>query len=422
MAQHTLQKPRTTGTQRFDELEAYRGLAALCIIVFHTYQYSRQGQNLSTYVYEGTAFHSLFSGLHMSGVFFTLSGFLLFLPFVRAALSQEGQRSVRSFLIRRFVRILPLYYLALFTVWSWRFVDYPGQVTDLLLHMTFTHPFHPTYVFWTIGPTWSLAVEVHFYLFLAGFGPLLYWLCSKVARPQQRQMIILTFLGLFFVGSIAFKWWVLQNPQIATINYLYSLPAKFDVFALGMFLAFIVSLRGEQPLFGKNIARCLQLGGLTLLLVTISTSSLHPVAHLFHATAIGLGTILLMSSTTLGPRGSRLERALQLPALSFIGTISYGIFMLHEPLMIELGRHSLLISSMPEAFPTNALTLICISLLAATLSYYLIEQPFNELRHLFDRHGRFIERYRTSTIPSPTQPLPQPQRPPVQVKPATAQD
>ena len=40
--------------RRFGDLEAYRGIAALLIVVFHTYQHSREGTHLPTYLYEGT--------------------------------------------------------------------------------------------------------------------------------------------------------------------------------------------------------------------------------------------------------------------------------------------------------------------------------------------------------------------------------
>src|SRR5689334_10929580 len=45
---------------RYDELEAFRGFAALGIVIFHAYQHSRVGQ---TYVFENTPLHIFFRHL-----------------------------------------------------------------------------------------------------------------------------------------------------------------------------------------------------------------------------------------------------------------------------------------------------------------------------------------------------------------------
>ncbi len=133
-------KPRNA--QHFEELEAYRGVAALMIVVFHAYQYSRQATHQPKYVYEGTSLHHLIANLE-AGVawFFALSGFLLFLPIARYCIRQTPRPSTRSFLVRRAIRILPLYYFAILVVWCWRFTGGPGQWRDLFNHLTFTHIF-----------------------------------------------------------------------------------------------------------------------------------------------------------------------------------------------------------------------------------------------------------------------------------------
>src|SRR5439155_24073279 len=88
-------------------LEAYRGIAALLIVVYHAYQHSRLA---SAYVYDGTPLHVLLRNLE-AGVawFFVLSGFLIVLPFARAAANRQSAVSVRGFLVRRAIRIVPLY-------------------------------------------------------------------------------------------------------------------------------------------------------------------------------------------------------------------------------------------------------------------------------------------------------------------------
>ncbi|MBA2264134.1 MAG: acyltransferase, partial [Chloroflexi bacterium] len=160
-------------------------MAALLVVVFHAYQYSREGTGTSREVYTGTLLHLLFHNLEAPVAwFFVLSGFLLFLPFSRAAIEQRGLPSSRGFLLRRAIRLLPPYYLAIVTVWVWRFSGGEEQVRDLIAHLTFTQVFDRVHIFWTIGPAWSLAVEAQFYLLLAALGPVAYAACARLATRR----------------------------------------------------------------------------------------------------------------------------------------------------------------------------------------------------------------------------------------------
>jgi peptidoglycan/LPS O-acetylase OafA/YrhL len=53
------------------------------------------------------------------GVFFALSGFLLYRPYLAARLAGRPQPSTRSFLRRRWLRILPAYWVALTVLAIW---------------------------------------------------------------------------------------------------------------------------------------------------------------------------------------------------------------------------------------------------------------------------------------------------------------
>lgn len=108
---------QSTGSERvrFAELDAYRGVAALLIVIHHLYLQTRDGHD--RYLYEGALPHLLFVNLDAAVTgFFVLSGFLVFLPFARAAAAQRGPVSPRVFLVRRALRILPVYYVAILLV------------------------------------------------------------------------------------------------------------------------------------------------------------------------------------------------------------------------------------------------------------------------------------------------------------------
>ena len=76
---------------RFPELQGQRGLAALCIVVFHVYQYDRSGPD-SRSPLEGTWAHPLVFGLDgMVDWFFVLSGSVLLTLGDREIIVNEGE-------------------------------------------------------------------------------------------------------------------------------------------------------------------------------------------------------------------------------------------------------------------------------------------------------------------------------------------
>ncbi|MCB1032091.1 MAG: acyltransferase, partial [Acidimicrobiales bacterium] len=100
-----------TPNQRFAALEGIRALCALAIVVFHARTFT--GPPWGTGGGEGDAGPWL---AHLNvgvSVFFVLSGFLLFRPFVQAHLTDEGPPVLRGYLARRMIRIYPAYWLAL---------------------------------------------------------------------------------------------------------------------------------------------------------------------------------------------------------------------------------------------------------------------------------------------------------------------
>lgn len=374
--------------ERFVELEAYRGIAALLVVVFHAYQYSREGMHLQEYVYEGTLLHIVFSNLEAAVAwFFVLSGFLIFLPFARAAADQNRPRSARDFLIRRVIRIVPLYYAAILIVWLLHYTGEMGQWIALLEHLTFTQVFDREHIFWIIGPAWSLAVEVIFYLFVAGFGPLAYFACKYVSTPLARVSLLAGAALLLVIFSVVYKWWAFYMAQIPSENSpVYFGPlAKLDTFAMGMLLAVaVVAVKGRPQLTG-GVPALLRVLGVAVLAGGFALRANSTPVGLYIHTLAGLAFVLILASTAMGPRKSLWERMLARPALLFLGLISYSVYMWHEPLMIGLGEYSVLISKAPSAFPSNALLLMAVSIVAATLSYWLVERPTLRLRHLFRR-------------------------------------
>jgi peptidoglycan/LPS O-acetylase OafA/YrhL len=379
--------------ERFDGLEAYRGLAALLIVIFHAYQHSRVGQ---TYVYEGTPLHVILRNLDSSvAVFLALSGFLIFLPFAQSFLGQNPSPSARGFLIRRAIRILPLYYVAIVVVWTLRYTGGAEQWLDLLEHLTFTQIFDTQHIFWTIGPAWSLAVEVFFYLLVALTAPLLQRFCNRLQTRRRRIIFLTGLVSALITASLVYKGWAFYMARLPEENYAvyYNFLAKADLFAFGMLLALgVAAVRGGWRM-SQWQALLLRLGGLVLFGAAFLLREPSAFVSLYFHTLCGLAFTLWLAATVLEERGSVWERALSRPVFNFLGLISYSVYLWHEPILIELSQPNRLTFETSTAFLVSTLILLVVVMVAGALSYYAIEYPTQYLRHLFTRSGHLVERY-----------------------------
>lgn len=376
---------------RFDELEVYRGIAALSVVVFHAYQYSREGLQLDRFVYEGTPWHALFHNLDVAvSWFFVLSGFLIFLPFSRVAVNQGSPRSAKSFLIRRALRILPLYYVAILVVWGLRYTGSREEWVSLLQHLTFTHVFSQENLFRIIGPAWSLADEVIFYLMVAGLGPLAYLACGRLNTRGKRAALICASVAALALLSVGYKWWAYYVARIPEENYpVYFGPlAHLDSFALGMLLAIVLSAGWLR--LGKPVSVLLFLGGAAFLALSFTLRDAYTAVDLYFYTLSAVAFAMVLATTVVplaeeGGRGALLSWLLGSSVIGYVGLISYSVYMWHEPILLELGSRGFLLDEDPQFFPWNALVLAAASIAVATVSYGAIERPAMRLYHLLDR-------------------------------------
>jgi len=97
--------------RRLAEIDGLRGLAALSVLLYHAWLYTQPkviGARADGFWEH--AVHEFRLGLVL---FFVLSGFLLYGPWVGAALAGERRPPLGSYLRHRAARILPAYYVAL---------------------------------------------------------------------------------------------------------------------------------------------------------------------------------------------------------------------------------------------------------------------------------------------------------------------
>jgi acetyltransferase len=378
--------------RRSASLDGLRGLAALSIFVFHGWLYTMPAPDATDRSSVGDyAAHELRLGLV---AFFVLSGFLLFRPWFAAALEARRPPNVRRYVRARAARILPAYYAALAgsVVLLWGLRGTPGlrlpPSGDLPLFVVFGQNFSPETVMKLNPPMWSLAVEVMFYALL----PLIGWLAVRL--PPTRRMQALAPLALLALGLV-YNWSIAGHGLGMTFSK--TLAAMLPYFALGMLAALV--------LHGRTIAmptkRGLIAAGVALIAADAVAKATAPAigADLGEVFAVirdlpsAAGFSLIVAALAAAPR----SRIIGGRVLAGLGTISYGFYLWHVPVLMVLRGYGLL----PLDPVVGTLVALAPALAVSTLSWFALERPIlrwtarrnsreraAELRRGADRRGR----------------------------------
>jgi peptidoglycan/LPS O-acetylase OafA/YrhL len=369
----------------YPSLDGLRGIAVMCVVFTHLGFQS----GISVKGTTGALLDRLDFGVTL---FFLLSGFLLYGPFVRAHLRGLPLPSIRTYLRNRGLRVLPGYWVALaviLPVSAMSFTNPREIATQVLLLQVYT----PRHLLPGLTQMWSLSVEVSFYLLL----PLL---ALAVRRGSDRlraqawlcgSLVATSVLWFFFSGGFGIGHTGVRNLW---------LPSFLDWFALGMGLAV---LRAWHDLTGRG--RVLdQLGdaGLTcwavgaLLFWTAATPLAGPrgLAHPTLGEAVvrhwlyGSAALFLMLPAVFGTdQRAPLRRFLESRPMRWLGKVSYGVFLWHL-LVLDLTFRVLDLEVFTGHFWALTACAVPGSLLAAALSLRLVEQPALNLKRRWATAGR----------------------------------
>jgi len=201
----------------FPAVEGMRGVAVMLVFAGHVLIISHP---------QGGSAENLGHWLGATGliVFFVISGFLLYRPFVDAHLDGTPRPQLRRYLRHRALRIYPAYWAAL--IGALLIVRQPHSVRDLFSWFTLIHLYWPGNLPAGLQQSWSLAVEVSFYALL----PLWAWLLRRrpAATVEQRVRRELAGLGGFVIVSWVWRLVFLAIHDDRTFGPLAFLPAFLD--------------------------------------------------------------------------------------------------------------------------------------------------------------------------------------------------
>jgi peptidoglycan/LPS O-acetylase OafA/YrhL len=358
-------------------LDGVRGVAILLVICYHSLQ-PRAGAH-------GVSPERLYTALASYGwcgvdLFFVLSGFLI----TRILLdSKDEPHYFRNFYARRTLRIFPLYYGALFLLFILarpmleRADSYQVALQHQAWYWTYSNNIWMSLTGASAGAFdhfWSLAVEEQFYV----FWPLI--VRYGTGRAILRWCI-------FFIGF---------PPLVRILCVLFPLPVqthllticRMDALAMGALAAVLARNRPELwRLAGYTGPLAIgAIGGLAAMAIinrplVVSDPSMQTLGLTLFAVLFGALLVFVLSL----PARHLLIRWLEWGPLRFVGKVSYGIYVFHWFVVVELTSRWTAFGFPPGlgnqlAFLTAVLT---ISLLLATLSWYAYERRFLALKEYF---------------------------------------
>jgi peptidoglycan/LPS O-acetylase OafA/YrhL len=348
-----------TNEERHSALDGLRGIAALSVLLFHLWLYARvnppgPGGALSA---ADWAWSSARLGLVL---FFVVSGFLLYRPWLEATLNGGGPPRLWRYLRSRAARILPAYYAALAgsMLLLLGLSSTPGvrlpSAGSLPLFFVFAQNLNPASLLTLDPPMWTLGVEVSFYLAL----PLIGIAAIRLGGGRRMQAALpLALLG----GGVLWNLTIGAQPGGPVTKVL---PALLPFFAIGMLAALY---RFDREI-GRSEGRLLLLAGAAGIAGEVATQiALPQITSVTHGllAACGFAALAILAGSKRAPR------VLSRPAVAGLGTISYGIYLWNVPLLWWLRGHDLL-----PLHPVLALPVVLgLTLPMAAASWFLIERP-----------------------------------------------
>ena len=368
---------------RYEYLDALRGLAILGVVTVHSA------------VAVGKPFAHLdlaLAGRYGVQLFFMVSAFTIFLTLDRA--KESGRQSWPDFFIRRFFRVLPMFWvgLALYAFVPGRAPDYQTMSftpQDYALSALLQHGWNPVLIDALVPGGWSIAVEGTFYL----LTPLFYrgiknWRTALLLVPGS---VIASQAAYLTVAASYHEHYLFAGvPRHLMRVFVYGwFPAQLPVFACGILVYQLVRLLKKHPLSRPAGALLIILSVVWLLEIVDIDKHFWITEHVFFA----LGFVPLILGLETYPAGLLVNRATR-----FLGRVSYSTYLLHfavmRQVMVILARLPLplgLQGSLAAFLLLFAATLL-VTVPLAWLAYRVVERPCIEAgtKLIRSRRGEFL--------------------------------
>lgn len=338
--------------RHFGSLDGLRAISILAVIWHHCHIFSDQSWNISAAGAQGVT------------LFFAISGFLIVTLLLRER-DAHGAIQLSKFYARRALRIFPLYYLVLciyvVVVWIFERHTKPGFefFNNLLYFATYTSNWFVSLegrvIFYFV---WSLAVEEQFYMVWP-------WVerhfTSKIA-----------FIAMAVIVLVVGVWQLFSSAGVA-------MAAKLPL-AIGGGVLLAHCLHSK-----RGFALAWAFLGWRWCSAAMAVLCLVLLAYPFGGSAVlaSFAFVLLVGACVIR-EDHGLALSLKWSPLVYIGTISYGMYLLHmlSKNAVQRIAGAVIGSHLPDSVLFAAT--VAVSICAATLSFRYFEKPFLRIKSRFN--------------------------------------
>jgi peptidoglycan/LPS O-acetylase OafA/YrhL len=356
------------------ELDVLRFAAFVAVFIGHAFA-GESVQDLANYglprVIASALLDVVESGRFGVTLFFLLSSYLITALLLREH-AASGRIDLRSFYIRRSLRIWPLYFFFLaICFWVLPAPQFPGiPYGDRIAFSLFVgnwavifhpHGWTPQFHYTVFLHLWSVSVEQQFYLFwplaLALFG------FNRLRKVAFVLLATATLARLFLIPHYAgekddFRMWFNTLVQL-------------DPIAVGALIAF--AFRDGLPSIPSGIRTLLLILGVALPSIALSRFGVNGWGALLTYPLVTAGMALILVAVLTDTPKSWMSRG----PLVYLGKISYGLYVYHL-LMLWLAYRQW--PDSPERIVFGGLLG---TIAAAIVSYNLLERPFLQMKERF---------------------------------------
>ena len=336
-----------------NDITGLRALAVLPVLFFHAFPDWIPG------------------GFFGVDIFFVISGYLIS-GIIFRGLSAENFSWI-SFYDKRIRRILPNLFLLLVTVlFSGWYLMWPIDFGLLSKHAFASGFFYENFQllretgyfnvqshFKPLMHLWSLAIEEQFYIVF----PIV---CLLLWRTGQRIQIVGSFVVLFFLISLGC--FLFAPDRVWAFFFPVS---RFWELGAGILLSYgqtFYPRQDQRSIRTRNLLSLTGFGVLVFLFFLPKASHLHPGSITLLAVA---GTVFLIAAQ---PDAIINRTLLSWRPMTFIGLISYSLYLWHWPLL------SFLFITTPEHTTFDKLSLLFVAFVLATLVYFFVENPIRRCK------------------------------------------
>jgi len=341
--------------KRFQYLDSLRGIAIILVLLAHT---GMQGVNkLPDWFLRIT---SVDLGPRGVQLFFVVSAYTLCLSYSQRKNNEKFP--INNFYLRRFFRIAPLFYLAIFL---YLFLGFSVENKDFSLLniftvLSFTNSFFPQYINNIVFGGWSIAIEAFFYFIF----PFIFTFLTSIRRTVLftfMSMIVFQNIRYFFLSLPA----VSDTPDLQTYTFQF-FPSQFPVFLIGI-LFFAIHQKNPTKRERRIVTAFFML---TFLLAISQYIFGVKVIAGHYIYALIFGALLHFLHTTP-------VKLLVNSFTAYVGRISFSVYLIHTAMFYLLSYYGIL-DTVPQIpilnFAIRFLLVTVLSFAFGSITYYEIER------------------------------------------------